>query len=208
MGPTANDTKRILSRLEAVIYKEFATGSPCADLLLGLTQLNILRALNANIDVLGYRAADMHDDAVSVFSTLGPLRAEHDDQVLPPALQPTIVQQTIPHHPWLDLIPIPKMRDNLIRAGESIDDVQLCYDLCGYRSSGTGDKRATTEKGETGVVVWKDPWDPCGWEVTESFLRRWGWIVRDCWELFVSTDMWRRKRGEKPLFCLPSEYCR
>ncbi|KUL88502.1 hypothetical protein ZTR_05476 [Talaromyces verruculosus] len=188
-----------LEDLEALIRLEFARGSPTADLLLGLTQLNIIRALHANRDILGYTADDMHDDAISTFNISLSIDSDLICQSniiktksgLPFSLMPTTTQYKVAHHPWLDLIPIPKMRDNLIRAGDSIDDVKLCHDMCGYRVS------------ETGILIWKEPWDPSGWEVTERFLQLWGWAVRDCWELFESTDRWRRKRGERPLFNLP-----
>lgn len=57
---------------------------------------------------------------------------------------------------------------------------------------------------DPGVLVWRDPWDPSGWEVTESFVRAWGWAVVGCWDLFHSTNKWRELRGEKPLFRIPS----
>ncbi|PYI00279.1 hypothetical protein BO78DRAFT_439101, partial [Aspergillus sclerotiicarbonarius CBS 121057] len=189
-------------QLEAMIHIEVAAGSPRADLLLRVTRLNILRALNTNIDVLGYRAVDMQDDdALSMFSTIGPRCpvTYNREDVLPPALQPTLIQQTVPHHPWLDLIPIPKMRDNLILAESVMDDIQLCHDMCGHERSRAGHDR-NSGMGETGVIVWKDPWDPEGWEVTETFVRLWGWAVQDCWELFRSTNAWRKQRGERPLF--------
>jgi hypothetical protein len=187
---------RILRRLELFIYAEYAVGSPRTELLLGLTQLNFLRALITNIDVLNLSPAQMDDEAISPFNIAGPKHSDYQDNSLPPALQSTAVQRKIPHHPWLDLLPIPKMRDHLILAGDSFDEVQLCHDLCGYRIS---------ERGQTGMIVWKDPWDPTGWEVTESFLGKWGWAVQGCWDLFQSTNYWRMKRGEKPLFLLRSE---
>ncbi|KAF5015080.1 hypothetical protein F66182_13713, partial [Fusarium sp. NRRL 66182] len=160
-----------LEDLEALIRLEFARGSPTADLLLGLTQLNIIRAMHANRDILGYKAEDLHDDALSAFNIgLGiDLKLTSQSSIiktksnLPFSLTPTTTQHKVPHHPWLDIIPIPKMRDNLIRAGDSIDDVKLCHDMCGYRVSGTG------------ILIWKEPWDPSGWEVSERFLRLWGW---------------------------------
>ncbi|PWY67131.1 hypothetical protein BO94DRAFT_479100 [Aspergillus sclerotioniger CBS 115572] len=191
-----------MQQLEAMIHLEFATGSPRADLLLPVTRLNILRALDTNLDVLGYRAIDMRDDDVlSMFSTNGPRCAatQNREDFLPPALQPTLIQRTIPHHPWLDLIPIPKMRDNLILVESVMDDTQLCYDMCGHRRSQAGNGR-NSGIGETGVIVWKDPWDPEGWEVTETFVQLWGWAMQDCWELFQSTNAWRKQRGERPLF--------
>ncbi|KAK4869072.1 hypothetical protein LT330_006681 [Penicillium expansum] len=196
LGPDFGPSICTIRRLEMLIYAEYAARSPRTELLLSLTQLNFLRALITNIDVLHLSPAQMHDEALSPFNLAGPRSPEYQDSSLPSALQPTALQRTIPHHPWLDLLPIPEMRDRLILAGESLDDVQLCHDLCGYRNSGTG---------QTGMLVWKDPWDPVGWEVTETFMRTWGWAVQGSWGLFQSTNYWRMKRGEKPLFRLPPE---
>ncbi|PYH90701.1 hypothetical protein BO71DRAFT_333850, partial [Aspergillus ellipticus CBS 707.79] len=178
------------------------TPSPQTDLLLGLTRLNFLRALNTNIDVLGYTPENMlHDDAKSFFSMIGPRcpGTEDRESVLPVALQPTLIQRTVPHHPWLDLIPVAQMRDNLILMEDVMDDGLLCRDMCGNRVR-DGDLRGGAGTGETGVIVWRDPWDPEGWEVTETFVRRWGWVVRGCWGLFESTNAWRGRRGEGALF--------
>ncbi|CRG87051.1 hypothetical protein PISL3812_04065 [Talaromyces islandicus] len=199
-GPTSEKAKRIMRSLEGVIHAEFALGSPHTDMLLGLTRLNILRALNTNIDILGYDGADLlNDDAQSPFSMVGPMAADSEirEAVLPPALRPTHVQRTVPHHPWLDLFPIPRMRDIMILAGDSYDDELLCHDMLGDRFS-----RADLE-GKTGLIVWKDPWDPTGWEVTPAYMNFWGWTVQGCWDLFGSTNAWRAKRGEKALFKLP-----
>jgi hypothetical protein len=37
--------------------------------------------------------------------------------------------RTVLNHPWLDFFPFPKMRDNLIEAGDDWDDEQLCHDI-------------------------------------------------------------------------------
>ncbi|GAT24700.1 similar to An14g03300 [Aspergillus luchuensis] len=109
-----------------------------------------------------YMAAD---EALSMFAMIGPrcLATIGREALLPPALQPTEIQRTVPHHPWLDLIPISKMRDNLSLMENLMDDGQLCRDMCGYHSqvlrAGRG---CQTGIGETGVIVWKDPWDPAG----------------------------------------------
>ncbi|KAK9384136.1 hypothetical protein V1515DRAFT_487942 [Lipomyces mesembrius] len=194
-GPSAEQVRRIIRELESLVHAEFATGSPCTDLLLGLTRLNLVRAMYANMDILGYTASEIEDDAQSLFSMVGPRGAEYYEAMLPPPLRPTVIQCTVPHHPWIDIIPIPRMRDNMILAGESIDDEQLCHDLCGKRT-GVG----------SGIIVWKVAWDPAGWEVTETFMQLWGWAVQDCWDLFRSTNAWRISRGEKPLFRLPPEH--
>ncbi|KAL4991854.1 hypothetical protein BDW68DRAFT_198108 [Aspergillus falconensis] len=214
LGPQAEKSKYILRHLESLFYTEYAASSPRTDLLLGLTRVNFMRALHTNIEILGYSAAEMHDDALSQFGTAGPMKPSlrpTSSTFFPASLQPTPIQLTVPHHPWLDLLPIPQMRDNLILAeagagagaGEEYcyDDVQLCRDMCGYGTLSLPADRSTGN-GETGIIVWRDPWDPEGWEVTETFLRRWGWVVAECTELFRATNRWRAVRGERALFRL------
>ncbi|KAL4878342.1 hypothetical protein BJY04DRAFT_221278 [Aspergillus karnatakaensis] len=203
LGPQAKNSKTRLRQLEAWLQSELASGSPRIDLLLGVKRVNFLRALYANIEVLGYTATEMHDDALSQFGTAGPKRSVYREQtLLPLALQQSSTQLNTPHHPWLDLLPIPQMRDNLILAGDAYDDGLLCKHMSGHAvpSASVPDKRLGDAQGETGVLIWRDPWDPSGWEVTETFLRNWGWVVRDCWGLFRSTNRWRAVRGEPPLF--------
>ncbi|RHZ43325.1 DUF3425 domain-containing protein [Aspergillus thermomutatus] len=207
LGPTAINARRTLQQLETVVIAlgKCISGSPVADLRLGVTRLNVLRALHVNLEVLGYRPSDIGDNAQSVFTIQGPshLPSRNTSELkLPPALKPTAIQRTVPHHPWLDLIPFPYMRDTLILTQDFIDEEQLCHDLSGQGASGVLHSGREVGIGETGILVWKDPWDPSGWEVTETFLRLWGWTVRDCWDLFRSTNAWRSRRGERPLFAI------
>lgn len=182
------ETKALMQRLETIAY--YMLGSPRTDLLLHLTQLNFTRALMENIRIMGLTSEALHDDAISPFNTAGPWQYDFEHS-LPSTLQPTMIQRSIEHHPWLDLIPISHMRDNLICAGESYDETQLCLDM-----KGSGSVR----DGGAGIIVWRDPWDPAGWEVTEAFAHTWGWVIWNCRDLFQSTNHWRAKRNEKPLF--------
>ena len=155
--------------------------SPRTDILLGLTQLNVYRALVVNIEVLGLTASEMHDDALSPFSVS--YTYHHRLDALPAPLQPTSIQRSVPHHPWLDLLPDAVFRNNLILldAAGLLDEDQCCIDMCSRQ----------------GVVVWKDPWDNSGWEVTPAFLKKWRLALTGCWDLFRSTNYWREKRGER-----------
>jgi hypothetical protein len=45
----------------------------------------------------------------------------------------------------------------------------------------------------------EDPWDISGWEVTEGFVRKWGFLLRGYGELLDGTNKWSAKRGEEPL---------
>jgi hypothetical protein len=137
----------------------------------------------------------MDDEALSPFNTMYSHQPEAFKMVsqLPAGLQPTELQVTTLHHPWLDLLPMPEMRDNLFRRGmDSFDEDELCHALKGR-----------IPDHNPGVLVWRDPWDPSGWEITEDFLRDWAWVIFGCWDLLKSTNKWRAKRGQRPLFRLP-----
>ena len=151
----------------------------------------------------------MKDDIPSPFTASS--QSKLALKTLPPTLHPTLLQKTIPHHPEIDVFPFPIYRDNLIRAGGTIDDTELCVDVlygvdldsnkqpvsrppvndCG--DTGLGDS------GRTGLIVWSDPWLQSSWEVEEGFARKYWHLLRGCDELVRSTDFWRRKRGERPL---------
>lgn len=82
------------------------------------------------------------------------------------------------------------MRDNLIRAGDDLDDDELCHDLTAFWD---------TRSSNATLLVWGTPWDPGNWEVTEDFAKKWEVFLRGCPEILRSTNSWRARRGEKPL---------
>lgn len=195
LGIHSDETKWVLRQLECICHDHYLTGSPRTELLLGLTQLNLTRALICNIGILGYQSILMHSEALSPFCIAGPSLAGNEVMSLPVSLRPTALQLSTPHHPWLDLFPSPQMRDNLIVLEPLVDEYGLCEGLC------------NSMEGTAGILVWKDPWDPTGWEVTRSFMSAWGLAVHNCWDLVRSTNNWRLKRGEKPLFYVPPAIC-
>jgi hypothetical protein len=91
------------------------------------------------------------------------------------------------------MLPHGTMRDNAIRMRHTFDNEDLCHDLMCADSQG---RDAVDLKG---VVVWNDPWCVSGWEMTEGFLKKWGFLVKDCWEIMAATNKWREKRGDEPL---------
>ena len=50
-----------------------------------------------------------------------------------------------------------------------------------------------------GMLIWGEPWRIDGWEVTEGFLRKWGWLLKGCDEMIEASNRWRGLRGEEPL---------
>ena len=183
----------LLHRIENWALRQYAQGSPQQDLLISLVHFNIARSLVQNTQILEISSQGMDDNAISQFYALGPKTMDNEKTLsLPLSLQPTKLQKAMPHHPWLDIIPVAKMRDNIISTGDSFDDRQLCRALRGLQNE---------QPGNTGVIVGSESWDPTGWELTESFARDWGWTIALCWSLFESTNHWRSLRGERPLFC-------
>lgn len=180
---------------EATVRHSYLHGNPQVEHLISLSRLNVHRAINENIKLLGMNSDWMKsDDSVSIFNLLQPVAGNGTgEESIPPSLRPTAIQRTVPHHPWLDFFPFPRMRDLLILAcatNSDFDDDELCHDLMAF-----WDTRNTNAT----LFVWGSPWDPSNWEVTEAFVRKWGWLLKGSGELFVSTGTWRRKRGEKTL---------
>lgn len=142
-----------------------------------------------NAAILGITIAQLcDDDALSPFNRQGPHNLW---ETTPPGLQPTALQRAVHHHPWIDLFPVPQLRDSFIRLFDnSVDEDVLCVDLIRVEG-GNGEK--------PNLIVWGDPSDPCAWEASVPFLRKWGWVVRDCRELLDATNYWRAKRGERTL---------
>ncbi|KIW33924.1 uncharacterized protein PV07_00738 [Cladophialophora immunda] len=184
----------LLTRFEESTYQHYLLGSPRTDLLLTLVKFNVFRALLDNTRALGFTLEWLDGDAVSPFSQAGSNRVSDDSSstsTCPVYLRPTGLQHLVEHHPWIDLFPIPRMRENILQAGDSFDEDALCHDMveiCGSPGE------------QSGLIVWGDPWDPRNWEIGEEFLKRWGWVIQGCWELFDATNYWRAQRGEEDLF--------
>ena len=185
-----NEQQKLISEFERWAQRHQRVDSPCTDHLLVLVKFNVFRAMVSNGGDLGYTAdaGMVDDDALSPFTD--PSNPRWHLRSVPADLQPTRLQRQIPHHPWIDILPSPVMRDNLLLAGDSYDEMELCADLVGFFSE---------SKGRTGMIVWGEPWDAAGWEVTESFVKHWFWTIRGCEQLLRSTNYWRQRRGEGPL---------
>jgi hypothetical protein len=50
------------------------------------------------------------------------------------------------------------------------------------------------------LLVWGEPYDPSNWEVTEGFIKKWGWVIQGCPDILQSTNKWRAKGGESAIF--------
>ncbi|KAI1330984.1 hypothetical protein F5Y16DRAFT_361865 [Xylariaceae sp. FL0255] len=114
---------------------------------------------------------------------------------LPLNWRPTQAQITVPHHPAIDMLPWPNVRDRIIQFMNLPDDarpavatgplaiVQFAYDL---------------EDTAEGVRIWGD--DPCeatSWEVGQALFERW-WFIFDK-QVIDQSNYWRTLRGAPAL---------
>ncbi|KAG4257313.1 hypothetical protein FPRO04_08355 [Fusarium proliferatum] len=133
---------------------------------------------------------------------------------LPTRLEPTQIQMTSPHPCWIDILPFPELRDNLIRKQLIYDHIQFLEDLVGdyvyilppavpsprcivppHKKLEGGNK----PKENAGMILWGEPHLSESWEVTPSFLAKWSWLIGECKDLVQVSNTWRQSRGDQPL---------
>ena len=118
-------------------------------------------------------------------ATLSPsFRTPTQGENTPLSLRPTSFQQSTLHPDWIDILPSPRMRDNatgtlhLYTHGEPVADLP-------------GGLVGRQKEIDSRLLVWTNPWEPSSWELTEGFIRKWGFLVQGCTELVQSANRWR-----------------
>jgi Domain of unknown function (DUF3425) len=163
----------------------------CPDHLITLLQFNALRALAVNRTLIsGILVTPLDCDEEVIHVIPYPTKPE----LLPSTLLPTTLQQTVPHGDWIDMFPCPEGRDRLIRAAGTFDEDELWADCIGGLYEGFPDD----EVERRGIIAWSPPWDITGWEMSEGFLRKWGWLFKGLPGSLEATNRWRMERGEEP----------
>lgn len=171
-------------------YTEYMLHSPRPSALHTVVQLNVLHALMQNASALQITGPALCSlDSVSPFNHVGPTHPAFDT-ALPPSLQPTALQRSTKHRPWIDLFPLPELRDALLSVRYTALENDIGTDLLDVEEA---------DGLKPNLVVWGDAADPKAWEATVQFLRKWGWLVRGCRELLESTNSWRERRGDRRL---------
>ncbi|KAM5371228.1 hypothetical protein ACJZ2D_008148 [Fusarium nematophilum] len=163
------------------------------DHLIVLLQFNVLRACLANRELIAPLGSSPVAECASAAEHILPCPS--NPRAVPPSLLPTALQSTIPHEGWVDIIPHPVWRDNVLLALGQFDEDELWSDVMGGLFEGF----PGSEVEHRGVIAWSPPWDASGWEMSEGFVRKWGWSFRGCEELLVETNRWRQKRGVEPI---------
>jgi len=163
----------------------------CPDHLITLLQFNALRALAVNRTLIsGILVTPLDCDEEVIHVIPYPTKPG----LLPLALLPTTLQQTVPHGDWIDMFPCPEARDRLIRAAGTFNEDELWADCIGGLYEGFPDN----EIERRGMIAWSPPWDITGWEMSEGFLKKWGYLFEGLSGPLEATNRWRLERGEEP----------
>ncbi|KAI0403438.1 hypothetical protein F4802DRAFT_289361 [Xylaria palmicola] len=157
--------------------------------LLVLIQLNVFRAMLTNMSMLRLLERLPMECGMVLYGKDFPPPPE----VLPPSLQETWLQRTTPHDMWLDIVPCPKLRDNILVYESMIDEDEFCVDIMGGLYEGFNDIELT------GLLVWGEPWSETGWEITQGFAKKWDFLLEGCDTLIEATNKYRAARGEDRL---------
>ncbi|KAH6962729.1 hypothetical protein DER45DRAFT_624841 [Fusarium avenaceum] len=184
-----------ISSLIRQAYEDYSLHAPRPAYLQILIRLNVLNALARNAVCIELPPEGLcRNEAISPFSNNGPPLPNNPPTTTTcfSALKPTVLQKTVVHHPWIDLLPFPRLRDNMLMHMEAglVDDDELCEDLLVV-----DDPRDLNTK--PSLIVWGESWDSRAWEANPAFLRKWGFLLRGCSEIIEGTNHWREKRGEK-----------
>ncbi|KAK0755833.1 hypothetical protein N5P37_011614 [Trichoderma harzianum] len=120
-------------------------------------------------------------------------------KTLKPDLRPSAEQILVKHHPYIDILPFPTLRRNLIMHQKEIDEDEFLNDtLTGLICwGGVGKVRNDTDN-VTGHAAAETAWDARSWEAKVWFLRKyWCLLGGEDGELVRQSEWWRSVRGEE-----------
>ncbi|VUC34862.1 unnamed protein product [Clonostachys rosea] len=159
--------------------------------LITIVQYNVLRGLIWNLAALSMLDR-IPSECAETFGVPGQSVSNNLGQI-PRDLRWTSVQRSIEHSYWISVIPFPAMRDNLILMADQYDTHDLLHDM------GIGLYEGLEDAERKGFLVWEDPWCASGWEISEGFVKKWGFLLKGCSVEVEITNRWRELRGEERL---------
>ena len=143
-------------------------------------------------------SADSADDMIKANIVY---TAQQIFKTLKPDLRPRSEQITIQHHPYIDILPFPTLRKNLITHQEEVDEDEFFHDILtglvcwGGAGIGRRDRDDSTGYASTGT-----PWDVRSWEAKVWFEKKyWALLGGEDGELVRQSEWWRSIRGDDTL---------
>ncbi len=118
---------------------------------------------------------------------------------LKPDLRPCAEQIAVEHHPYIDILPFPTLRRNLIMHQKEIDEDEFLNDtLTGLVCWGGAGTVKRDPDNVTGHAATGTPWDMRSWEAKVWFLKKyWRLLGEEEGELVRQSEWWRSVRGEE-----------
>ena len=89
-------------------------------------------------------------------------RSSRPASSIPEMLNPTPLQLITPHYRWIDRLPFPRLRDNLILLANIVELEELFMDFLTIETF-------TIDEG-------RPPWDPKAWRPNAEFREKWGYL--------------------------------
>ncbi|RAL15159.1 bZIP transcription factor [Aspergillus homomorphus CBS 101889] len=119
-------------------------------------------------------------------------------KTLKPDLRPTREQITIEHHPYVDILPFPTLRKNLLTQQEEFDEDEFFDDVVSglvcWGGAGMGKR---DRQDSIGCLPTGTPWDVRSWEARGWFLKKyWALLGGEDGELVRQSEWWCSIRGE------------
>ena len=167
---------------------DVASASFADDKWVAVTELDLLRAAYSNATRI--KSADRLWDlgAASVFTTQS---ASGWVEQLPDNLRPTSTQLTQPHHPSIDVLPWPSVRDKLIKMWNMPEDFWPRHPIDRERLTLI---RFVFDMENGGVRIWGAEADAHeGWEVDQYFVDVWWWALDQ--NVLANSNRRRMRRG-------------
>lgn len=157
--------------------------------LSAIIKQNTVAALMSNMSLFGMTIGSICLEVTvsSVSMLLSPILL--DVHKIPTCLQPTSLQRTRPHHPWIDLLPSPALRNRILDDSCMIDEKEFRRDI-------VGSGKSPINRGRPGFIVWGNATNVKDWEVAPWLAWKWKHILADCDDLMSATNFWRSIRGE------------
>jgi hypothetical protein len=133
-------------------------------------------------------------DLESMWSGTPVLSFAHPSLAIPKDLQPNELQCRLHHDPLIDTIPCPRFRFNILSAIVTGRIDGQSFSAC-LRHIPCLSDIAELEKHE-GIYVWANPERLDSWEVSETFISTYSFLLEGCEDLLDASSAWRSRRSD------------
>jgi hypothetical protein len=182
--------------IDSGVSRTAYTASTCSsetswDELSLVINCNFMRAVTENAQRLRLSLSSLRSGAITT-------TFRHASVVdLPQTLEPVELQYLLPHDPIIDTIPHARLRYNVLHCIITDKLDAACFSTYLRRSGAIVNIQGETLR--SGFVVWDLSHHLSSWELSEAFIKTWGFLLGGCEDFVAVTNVWRNRKGEKSL---------